>query len=66
MSDETTVSSIRRLPVKAQAQNLPGHVHEVLLEAILTRVLLYGYVLISAANPHSSVGNRELFQPAAG
>lgn len=40
------VSNLHRLPRTLQAQNLPGHVQDVLLEAILSRVLLPGERLL--------------------
>jgi DNA-binding GntR family transcriptional regulator len=46
MVGDVSVSNLGRLPRPAHAQNLPGHVHAVLLEAILTNVLAPGERLL--------------------
>ncbi|HYC36605.1 MAG TPA: GntR family transcriptional regulator [Usitatibacter sp.] len=43
---ETAVSNLHRLPRDVAAQNLPGYVQQVLLEAILSRVLVPGERLL--------------------
>ncbi|MSP96245.1 MAG: GntR family transcriptional regulator [Betaproteobacteria bacterium] len=45
-TDPNTRSNLHRVPKTEHAQNLPGHVQQMLLEAILTRVLMPGERLL--------------------
>jgi DNA-binding GntR family transcriptional regulator len=44
--DQAPASNLHRVPKVDHAQNLPGHVQQMLLEAILTRVLVPGERLL--------------------
>lgn len=46
MSAVEKISNLHRLPQEIQARNLPGHVYQVLLEAILSNVLVPGERLL--------------------
>ncbi len=45
-TEEAPRSNLHRVPKTGHAQNLPGHVQQMLLEAILTRVLMPGERLL--------------------